>query len=117
MHKTLLAVFIGASVFAVPAFAQVIPGGAGQAAAPSQTGASATGMSANPGLAIGAGDGTASTTDGAGAGTQALGLGGLLKQTQAHDAGPVADTPSEGAGPTGDLNAKAREKLRAARGH
>lgn len=111
MHKTLLAALVGASVFAAPAFAQVIPGGAGQAAAHGsrQAGATAPGMNANASAGI-------STTPTTGAsGTQPLGLGGLLKQTQAADA--AADTPTEGAGPTGDLNAKAREKLRAARGH
>ncbi|MGN2242983.1 hypothetical protein ACFWZU_05645 [Frateuria sp. GZRR33] len=112
MHKTLLAAFIGASVFAVPAFAQVIPGGAGQstAHASAQAGATAPGLNANGAISTGATTPTTGT-----AGTQALGLGGLLKQTQAADA--AADTPSEGAGPTGDLNAKAREKLRAAHGH
>ncbi|MGN2253828.1 hypothetical protein ACFWZ4_10660 [Frateuria sp. GZRe12] len=112
MQKTLLAAFIGASVFAVPAFAQVIPGGAAQTTAhgSTQAGATAPGMNPNAGAGLGA---TAPTTGASG--TQPLGLGGLLKQTQAADA--TVDTPTEGAGPTGDLNAKAREKLRAARGH
>lgn len=111
MHKTLLAAFIGASVFAAPAFAQVIPAGGGQATAhgSAQAGATAPGLSANAGISTGA----APTTGTSGA--QPLGLGGLLKQTQAADA--AATTPGEGAGPTGGLNAKAREKLRAARGH
>ena len=114
MHKTLLAALIGASVFAVPAFAQVIPGGAAQAGAHGSmhAGASAPGMSANAGTGVGTT--TATPTTGA-SGTQPLGLGGLLKQSQAADA--AVDTPTEGAGPTGDLNAKAREKLRASRGH
>jgi len=114
MHKTLLAAVIGASVFAAPSFAQVIPGGAAQATAhgSAHAGATAPGMSAN----TSAGISTGATTPTTGAsGTQPLGLGGLLKQTQAADA--AADTPAEGAGPTGDLNAKAREKLRAAHGH
>jgi hypothetical protein len=112
MHKTLLAALIGASVFAAPAFAQMIPGSAGQASAHGSThaGATAPGLNANASTGIGT---TTSTTDASGA--QPLGLGGLLKQTQAADA--ATDTPTEGAGPTGDLNAKAREKLRAAHGH
>lgn len=112
MHKTLLAAFIGASVLAVPAFAQVIPGSAGQATArgSAQAGATAPGLNANAGIGTGA---TTPTTGSSG--TQPLGLGGLLKQTQAADA--AATTSSEGAGPTGELNAKAREKLRAAHGH
>lgn len=111
MHKTLLAALIGASVLAVPAFAQVVPHGGAQATAHGSARASATapGLDANAG-----GAGTTTTTTGASA-TQPLGLGGLLKQTQAADA--AADTPGEGAGPTGDLNAKAHGKRRAARGH
>ena len=110
MHKTLLAAFVAASAFAVPAFAQVLPGSAGQASThgSTQAGTTASGMNAN------AGAGTTTPTTGT-SGTQPLGLGGLLKQSQSTDA--AADTPTEGAGPTGDLNAKAREKLRAARGH
>lgn len=112
MHKTLLAAFIGASVFAAPAFAQAIPGGAAQPGAHGSTQAGAT----LPGMNANAGTGTSAASPTTGTGTQPLGLGGLLKQTQAADA--AADTPTEGAGPTGDLNAKAREKLRAAQhGH
>lgn len=109
MHKTLLALVIGAGVFAAPAFAQVIPDSTGAGSA--QVGASAPGMDAN--ASAGVGMGTAMPTTGA-SGTQPMGLGGLLRQTQARDAEPVADAPTEGAGPTGDLNAKARAKLRAA---
>jgi hypothetical protein len=112
MHKTLLAAFVGASMLAVPAFAQVIPGGAAQASArgSTQAGASAPGLNANAGT-----DASATTPSTGASGTQPLGLGGLLKQTQAADA--ATDTPAEGAGPTGDLNTKAREKLRARHGH
>lgn len=118
MHKTLLAAFIGASVFAVPAFAQVIPGAAGQAGAhsSSQAGTTLPGANANASTAIGAGagagTGTSATTSATRSttGTQPLGLGGLLKQTQA------ADPATDGAGPTGGLNAKARAKA-AMHGH
>ncbi|UGB37758.1 hypothetical protein [Frateuria soli] len=110
MHKTLIAAFIGASVFAVPAFAQVVPQGAGQASAhgSARAGTTAPGLDANADTGVGAG--AAAPTTGT-SGTQPLGLGGLLKQTQA------ADAASEGTGPTGDLNSKAREKRRAAHGH
>lgn len=114
MHKTLFAALIGASVFAAPAFAQVIPGSAGQASAYGSTHAGTTAPGVNANASTGLSTGTTTPTTGT-SGTQALGLGGLLKQTQAADA--AADTPTEGAGPTGDLNAKAREKLRAAHGH
>jgi hypothetical protein len=113
MHKTLLALSIGASVFAVPAFAQVIPGNAGQAMThgSAQAGAAASGLNANAGTSIGAG--TSATPTSNTAGTQPLGLGGLLKQTQASDPALSVDAASEGAGPTGGLNAKARAKAHA----
>jgi hypothetical protein len=111
MHKILLALSIGASVFAVPAFAQVIPGSATQATAhgSTQAGAATSGMNANAGTSTGASTSTTTTT----AGTQPLGLGGLLKQTQASDPALSVDAASEGAGPTGGLNAKARAKAHA----
>ena len=109
MHKTLFAALIGASVFAAPAFAQLIPGSAGQASThgSAQAGATTPGMSANATSGIGTSTTTPSTDS---SGTQPLGLGGLLKQTQA------ADPSTEGAGPTGGLNAKARAKA-AMHGH
>lgn len=111
MHKILLAFSIGAGVVAVPAFAQVIPGSAGQAAAhaSAQAGAATPGMNAGTGI----GASTATTTTSNTGGTQPLGLGGLLKQTQASDPALSVDAASEGAGPTGGLNAKARAKAHA----
>jgi hypothetical protein len=91
MRKFFLVALLGASVGATPAFAQVAPAGAtvvptapGQVSVPS-SGADATSATAT--------DAPASS---------ALGLGGLLKQTQAQIPAST-DTAVEGAGPNGHL--------------
>lgn len=105
MHKTLLAAFIGATVLAAPAFAQVIPGSAGAGAnGGAQAGATA------PGANAGTTTGTAAGADASS--TRALGLGGLLKEVQASDPGRAGTTDS--ANPSGGtLRSKARAKARA----
>jgi hypothetical protein len=111
MHKILLAAFAGAGVFAVPAFAQVVPTRSATGAQGSaQASVSSTGVPSNTG--VGAGANADTSTDASG--TSTLGLGGLLKQTQGDSAASPAD---EGAGPTGSLDAKARMKKARAHGH
>jgi len=105
MQKIVLVALLGASVFAVPAFAQVYPGAPNASA---QAGAAAPDTHATAGAGTATQAGTSS-----GASTQPLGLGGLLKQTQANPSDPAADTASDGAGPTGSLDAKTRAKLHA----
>ena len=104
MHKILPALIFGASVFAIPAFAQVAPGQSATGARGSaQASVSTTGMPSNTG--VGAGANASTSTDASGNST--LGLGGLLKQTQ----GDPSDTPAdEGAGPPGSLDTKADAK-------
>jgi hypothetical protein len=115
MHKILPALIAGASVFAIPAFAQVIPGQATTGAQGStQASVSATGMPSNTTVGANASAGTDAS------GNSTLGLGGLLRQTQGD---PSATPADEGAGPTGSLettktDAKARlKKARGERGH
>jgi hypothetical protein len=98
-----------ASLFALPAFAQLAPrsGGAGTQGS-AQAGVSAGGMSSSAGAGVNAG-----TSDD---GTSTLGLGGLLKQTQAESSGTP---PQEGAGPMGtmDLSAPALKKKERSQGN
>jgi hypothetical protein len=113
MHKTLLAAFIGAGVFAVPAFAQVSPAAVGAAARGSaHASVAATGMPSNTGVSIKPGTGATRAS-----GTSALGLGGLLKQARAGDPEPATDAVNDRANPAGGmLDAKARAKAQV-RGH
>ncbi|HEV2622288.1 MAG TPA: hypothetical protein VGU65_09420 [Frateuria sp.] len=114
MHKILPALIAGASVFAIPTFAQVIPGQSTTGAQGStQASVSGTGMPSNTAVGANASTGTDAS------GNSTLGLGGLLRQTQGDSSATSVD---EGAGPTGSLDtrtdAKARlKKARAAHGH
>jgi hypothetical protein len=105
MQKTVLAALLGASVLAVPAFAQLNPAGAPVApGAPGQATVPATGTGTTTGT-------TSTTTDASGAST--LGLGGLLKQAQAQEPAGASDA-GDGAGPTGNLiGAKVKARTRA----
>lgn len=107
MPKTLLATLLGVAVLAAPAFAQVIPGNAGASGG-------ANG-SAQTGAATGTAGETGTATAADASGTQALGLGGLLKQVQAGEPSAAASSGSpRSAGET--LRSKVRAKAHAA-GH
>jgi hypothetical protein len=91
MRKFFLVALLGASVGATPAFAQVAPTGATVVpTAPGQVSVPTNGADAT----------SATTTDASG--TSVLGLGGLLKQTQAQTPAQT-DASAEGAGPNGHL--------------
>jgi hypothetical protein len=115
MHKILLAALMGASVLAVPAFAQVYPAGTSAGSRSSaQAGVATTGAPTN--TAIGAGATTDATADPSS--TPALGLGDLLKQAQASDPNAAADTVNDGAEPTASPNpGDARTHTRKPRTH
>ncbi|HEV2540038.1 MAG TPA: hypothetical protein VGU03_10055 [Frateuria sp.] len=113
MRKILFAA-AAASMFALPAFAQLVPppSGAGSHGS-ARAGVSAGGMSSSAGASANAGTGDD--------GTSTLGLGGLLKQTQAESS---PTPPQEGAGPMGTMDTldtppvqKHKKKLERARSH
>ncbi|MCX7514461.1 hypothetical protein [Frateuria sp. STR12] len=106
MRKILFAAIAAAGVFAAPTFAQVDPGAT---AASARAGASASGTTTPTAAGVGAGTSATATS-----GTQPMGLGDLLKQqSRAHDTSPAIDSSTDGAGPTGSLEAKARAKAHA----
>lgn len=112
MRKILFAAFAAASVLAVPAFAQVAPtaNGAGVGGS-AHAGVSATGAPSNTGVGNTAANANANADA---TSSSSLGLGGLLKQTQAGDSSPSMDG---NAGLTGSSDAKALAKKARAHGH
>jgi len=113
MRTIPFAAIAAACVFAFPAFAQVTPTGAGSGVRGSaQAGVSTTGAPSNTGMGMG------TTADAATAGdassTSNLGLGGLLKQTQAGDSAASLDGSASLAGSS---DAKALVKKARAHGH
>ena len=115
MRTILFAVFAAASVLALPAFAQVVPTGTGTSAGgPAHAGVSTTGALSNAGTGGSTTDAGASVSSDA-TSTSNLGLGGLLKQTQATEPSSSLDDSATPTNPSSD--AKALEKKARAHGH
>jgi hypothetical protein len=114
MRTILFAAFAAASVLALPTFAQVSPTGTGTSAGSSaHAGVSTTGALSNAGAGGSSTDAGASASSDA-TGTSNLGLGGLLKQTQATEPSTNLDGSAALTNPS---DAKALEKKARAHGH
>jgi hypothetical protein len=112
MRRILFAASVAASVLALPTFAQVVPTGAGASTKGSaHAGVATTGAPSNTGVGSSTTDASASSDATA---TSDLGLGGLLKQTQAAE----SSTSLEGnASMSSSSDAKALAGKARAHGH
>ena len=114
MRTILFAAFAAASVLALPAFTQVVPTGTGTSAGGSaHAGVSTTGALSNAGAGGSTTDAGASVSGDA-TSTSNLGLGGLLKQTQAAESSTRLDGSATLTNPS---DVKALEKKARAHGH
>jgi hypothetical protein len=111
MPRILFIALAATGVFAFPTFAQVMPTATGaHAEGSAHAGVSSTGAPSNTGVGSGSTD-TSAASDATG--SSDLGLGGLLKQTQATESSGMDDAGAQ----TGSRDAKALAKKARAHGH